>query len=185
MAQTMSVLGIDSATLVFHVVGMDDTGHVGLRKRLARSELRHFIGQLPPRRMGMDACGRAHYWARRCREHGHDMRLSAPQCVKASVKSPQNEARDAAALCEAVTRPTRRVVPIQPLEQQDRQALHRVRERLVNARTALVTELRGLLSESGIVLPQRMTKCRPSVVRPLEDEQAKLTSRSTEVFWHL
>jgi transposase len=185
MAQTMSVLGIDIAKLVFHVVGMDDTGHVGLRKRLARSELLHFIGPLPPRRMGMDACGSAHYWARRCREHGHDVRLIAPQFVKASVKSPKNDARDAAALCEAVTRPTMRFVPIKPLEQQDLQALHRVRERLVNARTALVNELRGLLSESGIVLPQRMTKFRTSVVRPLEDEQAKLTSLSTEVFWHL
>jgi transposase len=185
MAQKMSVLGIDIAKLVFHVVGMDDTGHVVLRKRLARSALLHFIAQLPPLRIGMEACGSAHYWARRFREHGHDVRLIAPQFVKAYLKSPKNDARDAEAICEAVTRPTMRFVPIKQLEQQDLQALHRVRERLVKARTALVNEIRGLLSEYGIVLPQGITKFRTSVVRQLEDAQAQLTSLSTEVFWHL
>jgi transposase len=135
--------------------------------------------------MGMEACGSAHYWARRFREHGHDVRLIAPQFVKAYVKLPKHDARDAEAICEAVTRPTMRVVPIKQLEQHDLQALHRVRERLVNARTALVHEIRGLLSGYGMVLPQGMPTCRPSVVRQLEDEQAKRTSLSTEVFWHL
>src|SRR5262245_17695871 len=83
MAQTISVLGIDIATLVFHVVGMDDSGPVVLRKRLARRELLTFMANVPPLRLGMDACGRAQYWARCVREHGHDVRLSAPQCVKA------------------------------------------------------------------------------------------------------
>ena len=113
------------------------------------------------------------------------MKLIAPQFVKASVKSPENDARDAEAIREAVTRPTMRFVPIKQLEQQDLQALHRVRERLVKARTALVNEIRGLLSEYGIVLPQGMTKFRTSVVRQLEDAQAMLTSLSTEVFWQL
>jgi transposase len=108
MAQKMSVLGIDIAKLVFHVVGMDNTGHVVLRKRLARSELLHFIAQLPPLRMGMEACGSARYWARCFREHGHDVKLIAPHFVKAYVKSPKNDARDAEAICEAVTRPTMR-----------------------------------------------------------------------------
>ena len=117
MAQTMSVLGIDIAKLVFHVVGMDDTGHVVLRKRLVRSELLPFIAQLPPLRIGMEACGSAHYWARRFREHGHDVWLIAPQFVKAYVKSPKNDARDAEAIWEAATRPTMRFVPIKQLEQ--------------------------------------------------------------------
>src|SRR5918995_617928 len=91
MAQTMSVLGIDLATLVFHVVGMDDTGHVVLRKRLARSELRHVMATFPPLRMGMDACGSAHAWARCVRAHGHDVRVITPPFVKASVKSPKHE----------------------------------------------------------------------------------------------
>jgi transposase len=85
--------------------------------------------------MGMEACGSAHYWARCFREPGHQVKLIAPPFVKASVKSPKHDARDAEAICEAVTRPTRRVVPIKQLEPQDLQALHRVRERLIKART--------------------------------------------------
>jgi transposase len=185
MAQTISALGIDIAKLVFHIVGMDDSGHIVLRKRIARSELLHFIATLPPALIGMEACGSAHYWARRFGEHGHDVRLIAPQYVKAYVKSPKNDTRDAEAICEAITRPTMRFVPIKQVEQQDLQALHRVRERLIKARTALVNEIRGLLSEYGIVLPQGMSKFRTWVVRPLEAEQAKLTPLSTEIFWQL
>jgi transposase len=185
MAQTITVLGIDIAKQVFHIVGMDDSGHVVLRKRLARSALLPFIANVPPVRIGMEACGSAHYWARRFREHGHDVRLIAPQFVKAYVKSPKNDARDAEAICEAVTRPTMRFVPIKRVEQQDLQALHRIRERLIKARTALVNEIRGLLSEYGIILPQSLAKFRALIVEKLEDEQAKLTALGTEVFWHL
>jgi transposase len=185
MAQTISALGIDIAKLVFHIVGMDDSGHIVLRKRIARRELLHFSATLPPALIGMEACGSAHYWARRFGEHGHDVRLIAPQYVKAYVKSPKNDTRDAEAICEAVTRPTMRFVPIKQVEQQDLQALHRVRERLIKARTALVNEIRGLLSEYGIVLPQGMSKFRTWVVRQLEAEQAKLTPLSTEIFWQL
>src|SRR5215510_6822052 len=129
MAQTRSALGLAIAKLVFHLVGMDDSGHIVLRKRIARRELLHFIATLPPALVGMEACGSAHYWARQFDEHGHDMRLIAPQYVKAYVKSPKNDTRDAEAICEAVTRPTMRFVPIKQVEQQDLQALHRVRER--------------------------------------------------------
>jgi transposase len=185
MAQHMSVLGIDIAKQVFHVVGMDDRGHIVLRKRLARSTLLTFMANLPPLRIGMEACGSAHYWARQFREHGHDVRLIAPQFVKAYVKSPKNDARDAEAICEAVTRPTMRCVPIKRIEQQDLQALHRVRERLIKARTALVKEIRGLLSEYGIILPQSITKFRALIVDQLHKEQAKLTTLSAEIFQHL
>ena len=153
-AQTVSVLGIDIAKLVFHLVGMDNTGHVVLRKRVARSELRPLIATLPPALMGMKACGSAHDWARCVREHGHEVRLIAPPFVKAYGKSPKHDARDAEAIGEAVTWPTMRFVPSKQVEPQDLQVLHRVRERLVKARTALVNEIRGLLSEYGIVLPQ-------------------------------
>jgi transposase len=185
MAQKISVLGIDIAKLVFHVVGMDDAGHVVFRKRLARSELQRFIATLPPLRIGMEACGSAHYWARCFREHGHDVRLMAPQFIKAYVKSPKNDARDAEAICEAVTRPTMRFVPIKRVEQQDLQALHRVRERLIKARTALVNEIRGLLNEYGIILPQGITKFRKLIVQTLEAGQAQLTPCSRELFWQL
>jgi transposase len=185
MTQKISVLGIDIAKLVFHLVGMDHTGHVVLRKRVARSELLPFIANLPPLRIGMEACGSAHYWARRFREHGHDVKLIAPHFVKAYVKSPKNDARDAEAICEAVTRPTMRFVPIKRVEQQDLQALHRVRERLIKARTALVNEIRGLLSEYGIILPQGISKFRTLVVKKLETEQAQLTPCSREMFQQL
>jgi transposase len=185
MAQQMTVLGIDIAKLVFHVVGMDDTGAVVLRKRLARSELPRFIATLPPLRIGMEACGSAHYWARCFREHGHDVRLIAPQFIKAYVKSPKNDARDAEAICEAVTRPTMRFVPIKRVEQQDLQALHCMRARLIKARTALVNEIRGLLNEYGIILPQGITKFRRLIVQTLEAGQAQLTPCSRELFWQL
>jgi transposase len=185
MVQQISVLSIDIAKRVFHVVGMDDSGHVVLRKRLARSTLLAFITNVPPLRIGMEACGSAHDWARRFREHGHDVRLIAPQFVKAYVKSPKNDAREAEAICEAVTRPTMRFVPIKRVEQQDLQALHRIRERLIKARTALVNEIRGLLSEYGMVLPQSIAKFRALIVEKLENDQAQLTALSTEVFWHL
>jgi transposase len=164
---------------------MNDRHEVVLRTRIARNELRHFVATLPPVLIGMEACGSAHYWARLFGQHGHDVRLMAPQFVKAYVKSPKNDARDAEAICEAVTRPTMRFVPIKQLEQQDLQALHRVREWLVKARTALVNEMRGLLSEYGIVLSQGMSKFRTAVVPALEDTQAQLAPLSTEIFWHL
>jgi transposase len=185
MAEPITVLGIDIAKRVFHAVGMDDSGHVVLRKRLARSALPTFIANGPPLRIGMEACGSAHDWARCFRAHGHDVRLIAPQFIKAYVKSPKNNARDAEAICEAVTRPTMRCVPIKRIEPQDLQALHRIRERLMKARTALVNEIRGLLSEYGIVLPRRIAKFRALLVEKLEDDQAKLTALSEEVFWHL
>jgi transposase len=185
MAQTISGLGIDIATRVFHVVGMDEAGHVVLRKRLARSELRRFMANLPPLRIGMDACGSAHYWARCFREYGHDVRLIAPPFIKAYVKSPKHDARDAEASGEAVTRPTMRVVPSKRVEPQDFQALHRVRARLVNARTALVNELRGLLHEYGMILPQGMSTFRTLVVETLEANRAQLTPCSLELFWQL
>jgi len=185
MAQKINVLGIDIAKLVFHIVGMDATGHVVLCKRIARGALLHFIATLPPALIGMEACGSAHYWARRFREHGHEVRLMAPPLVKADVTSPKHDTREAEAICEAVTRPTMRFVPAKQLAQQAIQALPRIRARLIKARTALVNEIRGLLSESGMVLPQGIAKFRPSVVRQIEAEQAKRTPLSTEVFWHL
>jgi transposase len=185
MAQQIRVLGIDIAKLVFHVVGMHDSGHVVLRKRIARSEWLHFIATLPPALIGMEACGSAHYWARRFREHDHDVRLIAPHFVRPYVKSPKNDARDAEAICEAVTRPTMRFVPIKRVEPQDLQALHRVRARLIKARTALVNEIRGLLHEYGIVLPQGITKFRRLIGERLEADQAQLTPCSRELFQQL
>jgi transposase len=147
-----------------------------------RGALVSFIAQLPPVVIGMEACGGAHYWARCFREHGHTVKLMAPQFVKPSVKSNQHDMADAAAVGEAVTRPTMRFVPMKELTHQDFQALYRVRERLVNARTALMKETRGLRSEDGIVRPQGVTKFRQGLLPTLEQEQTKLTALSRAIF---
>src|SRR5947209_15801038 len=154
MKPEMSVLGIDIAQRVFHVVGMHERGRIVLRKRLSRHDLMPFLAKLPPVRIGMEACGGAHDGARRFREHGHEVKRMAPQFVKPYGKANKNDSRDAAASAEAVTRPTRRFVPIKDVDQQDIQALHRVRERLMGERTALVHAVHGLLHEDGMVMPK-------------------------------
>jgi transposase len=159
----MSVLGIDIAKRVFHVVGMNERGQIVLRKRMSRHDLLPCIATLPPVLIGMEACGGAHDWARRFREHGHEVKLMSPQFVKPYVKSNKNDMRDAEGIGEAVPRPPRRFVPTQDVEPHDIQALHRVRERLRGARTALVNEIHGLLHEYGIVVPKGVSKfARPS-----------------------
>src|SRR6266487_4684443 len=185
MKPEMSVLGIDIAKRVLHVVGMDERGKIVLRKRLSRHALIPFIATLPPVLIGMEACGGAYDWARRFHEHGHEVKLMAPQFVKPYIKSNKNDMRDAEGISEAVTRPTMRFVPTKDVEQQDIQALHRVRERLIGARTALVNEIYGLLHEYGIVVPKGVSKFRQTVVSKLEADKAKLTPLSQEMFGKL
>jgi transposase len=185
MKQEISVLGIDIAKRVFHAVGTDERGQIVFRKRLSRHALMPFIAKLPPVLIGMEACGGAHYWARRFREHGHEVKLMAPQFVKPYVKSNKNDRRDAEGIGEAMTRPTMRFVPIKEVDQQDIQALHRVRDRLMGERTALVNEVHGLMNEYGIVIPKGVSKFRRAVVDKLECEKEKLTPLSQEMFWKL
>jgi transposase len=144
MAQDSSVVGIDIAKRVFHLVGMDDRGKMIMRKRLNRGEVLACMVQLPPVTVGMEACGGAHHWARQLREQGHDVKLMAPQYMKPYVKTNNNDLRDAEAIAEAVTRPSMRFVPIKDVRQHDIQALHRVRDRLMSARTDLINAMRGL-----------------------------------------
>jgi transposase len=118
--------GIDIAKRVFHAVGMDERGTIVWRKRLSRPDLIPLLAKLPPGRIGMEACGGAHDWARRFRAHGHEVKRMAPQCVKPDVKSHKNESRDAEASAAAVTRPPRRLVPTEEVAQQDMQALQRL-----------------------------------------------------------
>src|SRR5262245_36246725 len=116
MKQEMSVLGIDIAKRVRHAVGRDERGKIVFRKRLSRHDLMPFLAKLPPVLIGLEACGDAHYWARRCRASGHEVRLMAPQFVKPFVKSHKNGMRDAEAIAEAVTRPTMRFVPTKDVD---------------------------------------------------------------------
>jgi transposase len=164
---------------------MDEHDTILVRKRLYRAQVMAFIAQLPPTRIGMEACGGAHSWARRLREHDHEVQLMAPQFVKPDVQTNKNDRRDAEAIAAAVTRPTMRFVPTKDGAQQDLQALHRVRERLRGERTALVNEVHGLRHEYGMVLPKGVAKFRQAVVEKLESEQDKLTPLSQEMFWQL
>jgi transposase len=185
MKQNITTVGIDLAKKIFHLVGTDITGKIVWRKRLTRHALGPFLAQLPPVTIGMEACGGAHYWARQFHQQGHTVKLMAPQFVKPYVKSNKNDMRDAEAIAEAVTRPTMRFVPIKDVDQQDIQALHRVRERLIGERTALINEVHGLMNEYGIVLPKGVAKFRQAVVEKLESEKDKLTTLSQELFWKL
>jgi transposase len=185
MKQELSTVAIDLAKKVFHLVGADTSGKILWRKRLTRNALMPFLAQLPPLLIGIEACGGSHYWARRFRKHGHDVKLLAPQFVKPFVKSNKNDMRDAEAIAEAVTRPTMRFVPIKEVDQQDIRALHRVRERLIGARTALINEVHGLMLEYGIVMPKGVAKFRQAVVEKLEADKDKLTALSQELFWKL
>src|SRR5262245_29235650 len=185
MTQQLSTVAIDLAKKVFHLVGADTTGNILWRKRLTRHALMPFIAQLPPVLIGIEACGGAHYWARRFREHGHEVKLMAPQFVKPFVKSNKNDMRDAEAIAEAVTRPTMRFVPIKDIDQQDLQALHRVRERLIGERTALINEVHGLMNEYGIVIPTGVSKFHQAVVEKLASAKDTLTALSQEMFGKL
>ena len=185
MKRDISVVGIDIAKRVFHLVGMDERGKIVMRKCCSRGEVLPLLANLGPTTIGMEACGGAHYWARCLREQGHEVKLMAPQFVKPYVKSNKNDMRDAEAIAEAVTRPSMRFVPVKDVAQQDIQALHRVRERLVTARTALVNEMRGLLAEYGIVLPQGLAKFRQALMSTLEAEHTQLTPLGQELFHKL
>ena len=159
MKQEMTVLGIDLAKHVFHAVGMDNTGKIVFRKRLSRHDLMPFIAKLPMVLIGLEACGGAHYWARRFRASGHEVKLMAPQFVKPYVKSNKNDSRDAEAIAEAVTRPTMRFVPTKDVDQQDIQALHRVRERgeLPERHASWESRLRDVANMTEVIIAkQRM-----------------------------
>ncbi len=165
----IAYLGVDLAKHVFHVCGMTRHGKVVLEKRFTRARLERFTAQLPPCRVGLEACGSAHHWARLLIGQGHDARLIAPHFVKPFVKSNKNDARDAEAICEAVSRPNMRFVPVRSEASQAVQLLHRMRERIVKSRTRTITQLRSMLSEFGVVVPLGANQFRKRVPEILED----------------
>ena len=153
-------VGLDLAKYVFVVNGVDARGNVVLRKTLRRSAVSNFFANLPPCLIGMEASNGAHYWARVLSELGHEVRLISPQFVTPYVKSNKNDRNDAEAICEAVGRPTMRFVPRKSVDQLGVQAIHRIRSRLVGSRTRLVNQIRGVLSEHGIVIARNIAKLR-------------------------
>lgn len=146
----ISTIGLDLAKSVFQVHAINDAGEVVVRKALRRSQVLPFFARLSPCLVGMEACGTSHHWARELIKLGHEVRLMPPAYVKPYVKRGKTDANDAEAICEAVTRPTMRFVPVKSPEQQAALALHRTRDLLVKQRTQLVNMIRGLLAEFGI-----------------------------------
>lgn len=165
----MTRFGVDLAKSVFQVHGVDADG-VLVRKRLSRQKLAEFFAKHPPSLIGMEACSGAHYWARRFRDFGHDVRLVAPQFVKPYLFGNKTDGNDAAAICEAVGRPSMRFVAIKTPEQTSILMLHRVRERLIGQRTALINQVRGYLAEFGVTIRKGAIWVRRELPSLIDDQ---------------
>jgi len=170
----ITTIGIDLAKNVLQVHGIDEAGKAVVKKALKRDQVLSYFVRLAPCLIGMEACGSAHYWARKLGAMGHSVKLMAPQFVKPYVKSNKNDAADAEAICEAVSRPNMRFVPIKTGEQQAALSLHRARQGFVTARTAQANQIRGLLAEYGIIIPQGISHIAQRLPDILEDGENQL-----------
>lgn len=175
----LSRVGVDLAKNVFQLHGVDRHGESAWRRRLTRNDwLKVLLDKVEPGcTIGMEACTGAHHWARELQAKGFTVKLIAPQFVKPYVKSNKNDANDAEAVCEAMSRPNMRFVAVKTVEQQDIQAAHRIRSELIGHRTAKANQIRGLVAEYGLVAPQQMARLRAAVPAWLEDAENGLTNR--------
>jgi len=172
-------IGVDLAKNVFQLHGVDCKEQVVLQRRLKRASwLKALFSKAEPGcEIGMEACTGAHHWGRLLQSKGYKVKLIAPQFVKPYVKSNKNDANDAEAICEAMGRPSMRFVEVKSVEQQDIQAIHRIRSELITHRTAKGNQIRGLVSEYGLVAPQQMQALRMVIPQWLEDGDNGLTFR--------
>src|ERR1700736_4690012 len=171
----LHTIGIDLGKTVFHLVGLNLRGEVVVRKKFSRKQLLQFTANLQVKVIGMEACGGSHFLGRALRAQGHEGRLMPAQYVKPYVKTNKSDYIDAEAIAEAVQRPRMRFVPIKTEEQLDLQALHRVRERWVMRRTAVVNQIRSLLLERGLTLPKGRSHVDEQLPRILEDAELRLS----------
>ena len=163
------LLSIDLAKSVFQLCGMDINHHVMFNKKVTRKSLLKNVLNYKPDSICIEACYSAHYWGRLFESHGFKVNLIPPQHVKPFVKGNKNDHNDAVAICEASLRPGIHFVPVKNIEQQDLQALHRIRQRKVRDRTSLVNQIRGLLSEYGIIFNKGYAKMSADVQLLIED----------------
>jgi transposase len=172
-------VGVDLAKNVFQVHGVDRNGKAVWRRKLTRENwLKVLLDTVEPEcEIGMESCGGAHHWARKLQAHGFKVKLIAPQFVKPYVKSNKNDANDAEAICEAMSRPNMRFVSVKTIEQQDIQAVHRIRAELSKQRTAKVNQIRGLVAEYGLVAPKQITHLRKALPCWLEDAENGLSGQ--------
>ena len=170
-------IGIDLAKNIFQLHGVDDQGKVVFRRRLSRDKWFSVLCESagPGCEVGMEACGGAHHWARQLQARGFVVKIIAPQFVTPYVKSNKNDANDAEAICEAMSRPTMRFVKLKTVSQQDIQAVHRIRQELMSHRTAKANQIRGLVTEYGIVAPLGLAALRSAIPCWLEDAENGLT----------
>lgn len=169
----ISTIGLDLAKNIFQVHGINSQGEPVVRKALRRSQMLPFFAKIQPCLVGIEACGTSHHWARELMKLGHEVRLMPPVYVKPYVKRGKNDAADAEAICEAVTRQTMRFVPVKSREQQAALSLHRVRSLLIRQRTQLINMMRSMLAELGIAIPIGIEKAL-QVARRIVDGEAEL-----------
>jgi len=181
----ITTIGIDLAKNVFQVQGVDERGKAVLRKQVKRKDVVKFFANLERCLIGMEACGSSHYWARKLTELGHTVRLMAPQFVKPYVKTNKSDRNDAEAICEAVARPNMRFVPVKTGEQQAVLSVHRARQGFVKARTAQANQIRGLLAEFGIVIPQGIGHIAKRLPEILEDAENALPGMMRQLLQRL
>ena len=179
--KSISVLGIDLAKNVFHIHGSDEAGRTVISKELSRRKLVEYVANLAPCIIGMEACGGSHFWGRKFREMGHEVRLVAPQYVKAFVRGNKTDKRDAQAIAECVSRPEMKLVAIKTVRQQEIAAIHRVRERLVRSRTALSNEMRGLLQEFGYIVGMGMKRLGDALLGYASDAESSFSNDFREL----
>lgn len=182
---TIKILAIDLAKNIFHLHGINEKGKCLLKKKLSRSKLAETIAQLPRTIIAMEACAGANYWARKFIEMGHEVKIIPAQYVKPYVKTNKNDEADAQAIAEAASRAHMHFVPVKSVEQQDLQAIHRVRERLVKQRVCLINEIRGLLQEYGLIIPQGRRNVSKHLSLFLGDVKSGLSQRSIVLFLDL
>ncbi len=182
--EKISVIGLDLAKNVFQLHAVDEAGDVIIRRQLRRNQLLQFFEKLPRCLVGMEACSTSHYWARELGRQGFEVKLMPPAYVKPYVKRGKNDAADAEAICEAVTRPTMRFVPVKSCERQALLMQHKTRDLLVRQRTALINALRGHLAEFGIVTSQGRLGLR-AAIEALSAAQEFLPEPSWQPFEHI
>ena len=182
---TIETLGIDIAKNVFQLHGVNRSGHVLLKRRVMRDQLLEAVAQIDRCTIVVEACTGAFYWARKFEAQGHQVRIISPQYVKPFVRRQKNDGNDAEAICTAARQPHIPFVPKKSVEQQDIQALHRARQRMVNHRTAVVSQIRGLLLDRGIAMAKSSTRARRLVPEILADTTNELTALARETISEL
>jgi len=177
----ITTIGLDLAKSVFQVHGVDATGQVVVRRALRRAQMVPFFARLPSCLIGIEACGTSHFWARELIKLGHQVRLMPPAYVKPYVKRGKTDAADAEAVCEAVTRPTMRFVPVKSAEQQAALSMHRTRDLLVKQRTQAINMIRGLLAEFGIDIPKGLERALLMARRIVDGEAPDVPMEAAKI----